>query len=47
MNYMIPTPVVELLVMVLLYAWFAVWLSGLYKEEIDEFFNKDDDDDDD
>ena len=47
MNYMIPTPVVELLVMVLLYAWFAVWLSGLYKEEIDEFFDKDDDDDDD
>ncbi len=30
MNYMIPTPVVELLVMVLLYAWFAVFFERLF-----------------
>ncbi|ACT65591.1 predicted protein [Cyanophage PSS2] len=47
MNYLLPTPVVELLVIVLMYAWFGVWLSGLFKEEIDEFFDNDDEDDDD
>ncbi len=33
MDYQIPTPVVELIVLLLGFAWVGIWLQGAYPDE--------------